>query len=116
MTRNILKTHHYYGQELLLRWQRCTFVAPFDRPGAATLRMGRCLELFEDGTLHLLLMVHVGPEGVMGTYFDSQLENRSAPVGSVEAERMLEDGVEDLSSALRKGIDVFVENQPDVTT
>lgn len=113
MTRNLLKTHHHYGQELLLRWQRCTFVAPFDHPGSATLRMGRCLELFDDGTLRLLLMVHVGPEGVMGTHFDSQLEIRSAPVGSVEAEKMLEDGVRDLSSALKAGIEVFVDKQPD---
>jgi serine/threonine protein kinase len=113
MTRNLLKTHHHYGQELLLRWQRCTLVAPFDRPASATLRMGRCLELFDDGTLRLLLMVHVGPEGVMGTYFDSQLEIRSAPVGSVEAEKMLEDGVRDLSGALKAGVDVFVEKQPE---
>jgi serine/threonine protein kinase len=113
MTRNLLKTHHHYGQELLLRWQRCTLVAPFDRPASATLRMGRCLELFDDGTLRLLLMVHVGPEGVMGTYFDSQLEIRSAPVGSVEAEKMLEDGVRDLSEALKAGVDVFVEKQPE---
>jgi hypothetical protein len=113
MTRNLLKTHHHYGQDLVLRWQRCTFVAPFDQPGSATLRMSRCLELFDDGTLRLLLMVHVGPEGVMGTYFDSQLEIRSAPVGSVEADKMLEDGVRDLSDALKTAVDVFVERQPD---
>jgi len=58
-------------------------------------------------------MVHVGPEGVMGTDFDSQLEIRSAPVGSVEAEKMLEDGVRDLSEALKAGVDIFVEKQPD---
>jgi serine/threonine protein kinase len=113
LTRNILKTHHHYGKELLHRWQRCTLLAPFDRPGSSTLRMGRCLELFDDGTLRLLLMVHVGPEGVMGTDFDSRLEVRSAPVGSVEAEKMLEIGIRDLSEALKTGIDVFVEKQPD---
>ncbi len=48
----------------------------------------------------------------MGTYFDSKLEIRSAPVGSVEAEKMLDDGIRDLSSALKTGIDVFVEKQP----
>jgi hypothetical protein len=57
-------------------------------------------------------MVHVGPEGVMGTDFDSQLAIRSAPVGSVEAEKMLEDGVADLAAALKAGIEVFVEKQP----
>jgi serine/threonine protein kinase len=113
LTKNLLKTHHHYGQDLVFRWQRCTFVAPFDGPVSTTLRMSRCLELFDDGTLRLLLMVFVGPEGVMGTYFDSQLEVRSAPVGSVEAEKMLEDGVRDLSDALKTGIDVFIEKQPE---
>jgi serine/threonine protein kinase len=112
MTNNILKSHHH-GQDLLFRWQRCTFVAPFNRPGSTTLRMSRCLELFDDGTLRLRLMVHVGPEGVMGTFFDSQFEVRSAPVGSVEAEKMLEDGVRDISEALKTAVDVFVEKQPD---
>lgn len=111
MTRNLLQTHHHQ-QELLHRWQRCTIVSPLDGPMATTLRMGRCLELFDDGTLRLLLMVHVGPEGVMGTDFDSQLGIRSAPVGSVEAEKMLEDGVSDLAVALKAGIEVFVEKQP----
>jgi serine/threonine protein kinase len=113
LTKNLLKTQHHYGQDLEFRWQRCTFVAPFDGPTSTTLRMSRCLELFDDGTLRLLLMVFVGPEGVMGTDFDSQLEVRSAPVGSVEAEKMLEDGIMDLSEALTAGIDVFVEKQPD---
>jgi serine/threonine protein kinase len=113
LTRNLLKTQFHHGQDLVFRWQRCTFVAPFEGLTATTLRMSRCLELFDDGTLRLLLMVFVGPEGVMGTYFDSQLEVRSAPVGSVEAEKMLEDGISDLSEALKTGIDVFVEKQPD---
>jgi len=114
MTKNILKTHHHFGQqELLFRWQRCTFVAPFEGSVSTTLRMSRCLELFDDGALRLLLMVFVGPEGVMGAYYDSQLPIRSAPVGSVEAEKMLEDGMRDLSEALKTGIDVFVDKQPD---
>lgn len=112
MTRNLLKTHHH-GQELVLRWQRCTLVAPFDRPGSATLRMSRCLELLDDGTLNLLLWVQVGPEGLMETYFDSQMDIRSAPAGTVEAEKMLEDGVRELSEVLETAVDVFIEKQPD---
>lgn len=115
MTMNLLKTQQHFGQTemLLMRWQRCSLVAPSDRPGTTTLRMGRCLELFDDGVLRLLLMVHVGPEGLMGTDFDSGLEVRSAPVGSLEAEKMLEDGARDLSEALSRAIEIFVEKQPD---
>jgi hypothetical protein len=42
-----------------------------------------------------------------------QLGVRSAPVGSVEAEKMLEDEDRDLSEALKKTVDVFVEKQRD---
>jgi len=113
MTRNLLKTHHHGGQDLVLRWQRCTFVAPFDRAMSATLRMSRCLELFDDGTLRLHLMVYVGPEGTMGSDFHWQSSDRSAPAGSVEAEKMLEDGISELTEALKAGIDVLVDKQPD---
>jgi serine/threonine protein kinase len=98
MTRNILWTH--FGREVAFRWFRCTIVAPFDDfPGSTALKMGPSLELFNDGDLQLRLMVHVGPQGVMGTDFDWVLDERSAPVGSVEAEKMLDDGVRELTDA-----------------
>jgi len=40
------------------------------------------------------------------------MEPGSAPVGSVEAEKLLETGVSELSAALKQGIDIFVENLP----
>ncbi len=112
MTRNILRTH--YGREVVFRWFRCTIVAPFgDWPGSTALRMGRSVELFDDGVIQLRLMVHVGPQGVMGTYFDWSLGEMSAPAGSVEAEKMLEDGIGELTEALKQGVEVFVEKLPD---
>jgi len=82
-------------QEVAFRWQRCTLVAPLDRPGSTTLRMSRSVELLSNGLILLHLLVLVGPEGNMGSYFVWQPEERSAPVGSVEAEKMLEDAVRD---------------------
>jgi serine/threonine protein kinase len=111
MTQNLLRTHSYSGPQEVFRWQRCTLVAPLDRPGSATIRMSRSLELFSEGVLTLRLMVHVGPEGVMGTYFDWSW-NESAPVGSVEAEKMLDDGILQLSEAVTQGVDIFVEYLP----
>jgi hypothetical protein len=87
--------------------------APMDRPVSMTLRMSRCLELIEDGSLRLHMLVLVGPEGVFGTEFSWQADTRPAPVGSVEAEKMLNDGVRDLAEALDKAIEVFVEKLPD---
>ena len=113
LTQNTVRSQSTWGQEVEFRWQRCTLVAPMDRPVSMTLRMSRCLELIEDGTLRLHMLVLVGPEGVFGTEFSWRPNTLSAPVGSVEAEKMLEDGVKDLGEALADAIDVFVERLPD---
>jgi hypothetical protein len=58
--------------------------------------------------------VHVGPEGVAGGYyFDWQPQFESVPVGSVEAEKLFEDGMHELSHALKQGVDAFVDQLPD---
>ena len=113
LTQNIVRSQPVWGQDIQFRWQRCTLVAPMGRPVSMTLRMSRCLELVEDGSLRLHLLVLVGPEGVFGTEFSWQADTRSAPVGSVEAEQMLEEGVRDLADALAKALDVFVDRLPD---
>lgn len=115
MTQNLLQTrgHGDLGRDIIFRWQRCTIVAPFDRPSSVTLRMSRLAELFSDGVLLLRLWVHVGPEKTMGSFFDWQSPDVSAPVGSIEMERMLQDGIAELAQGLKQGVDVFVEHLPD---
>jgi len=117
MTQNLLKTHHpSYPRAVDFRWQRCTMVVPFDLPGGVALRMSRSLELFNDGDLVLHLMVHVGPQGLMGSDFHWQSGKLSAPVESLEAEKMLESGAHELTEALKQGVEVFVDRLPDVGT
>jgi hypothetical protein len=113
MTTNLLRSHGNYGHSVAFRWQRCTLVAPLDGPSSTTLRMSRSVELLDDGTLLLHMMIHVGLEGVMATNFNWHREVSAAPVGSVEAEKMLDDGVRELAEALGHGIDVFVDQLPD---
>jgi hypothetical protein len=115
LTQNTLKTylpsaHH----DLSFRWQRCTRVVPFDLPGGEALRLSRAIELFSDGTLVLLLMVDVSPEGVMGNHFQWRFDYTSASVGSVEAEKMIDDGVREMTKALQQAVEVFIEQLPDV--
>jgi len=114
LTTNILKSHGGLGsRQSVFRWHRCTIVQPLDGPVAMTLRMGRSLELMEDGTLNLHLMVDVGPDGVMGTMFNWHRPMASAMVGTVEAEQMLDNGVRELLEQLQEGIDVFVDQLSD---
>lgn len=114
MTTNLLTSDHGWGSPAVeFRWHRCTIVAPLDGPAPTVLRMGRSLELLEDGSLALHLMVHVGPDGVMATNYNWQRPATTAPVGTIEAEKMLEEGVRDLSAAVHAGIEALVEALPE---
>lgn len=116
MTTNILKSHGGFGgPNVEFRWHRCTLVAPLDRPASMTLRMSRSLELLGEGSLVLHLMVHVGRDGVMATNYNWRPPAASAPVGTVEADQMLEDGIRELAAALREGIEVLVDQLPEAS-
>jgi serine/threonine protein kinase len=112
LTQNTVRGHHP-GQQVLFGWQRCTLVAPFDRSGSTTLRLSRSLELLGNGLIVLNLLVLVSPKAAMGNYFAWESGDRAAAVGSIEAEKMLDDALGELMEALRQGIDVFVERLPD---
>ena len=114
MTRNLLRTHVHggLGRDIIFRWQRCTLVAPLSRPGSVSLRMSRSVELFSDGAFLLRLWVHVGREKTMGSFFDWQSPDLSAPVGSVEMEKLLQDGVAEAIGGPKQGVDAFIEDLP----
>jgi serine/threonine protein kinase len=112
LTQNTVRGHHP-GQQVLFRWQRCTLVTPFDRSSSTTLRMSRSVELLDNGLIVLNLLILVSPKATMGNYFTWESGDRSAAVGSIEAEKMLEDAIGELCEALKQGIDVFVERMPD---
>jgi hypothetical protein len=117
MTTNILRSFGAHGRPLVeFRWHRCTIVAPLDGPAPITLRMSRSLAQLSDGSLVLHLMVHVGPDGMMGSDYSWHPPAASSPVGSLEAEQMLQDGVRDLGDALREGIEVLVDQLPDTSS
>lgn len=115
MTRNLLSSrgHAHLGRDLIWSWQRCTLVAPSSYPSSVSLRMSRSAELFSDGAFLLRLWVHVGPEKTMGAFYDWRSDDMAAPVGSIELEKLLQDGTTQLSRGLKEGIDVFVEHLPD---
>ena len=113
LTRNLLRTRPNYRQPaVVFLWQRCTIISPFERTGSIVLKMGRSLELLSDGRLLLRTMVNVAPGRTMGSHYHWQSEDRYAPAGSVEAEKMLDEVVSELAEVLKRGVDVFVEHLP----
>ena len=81
---------------------------------APVLRMSRALHLLDDGSLLLQMLVLVSPDRVMGQHYSwTPTELAKAPVGTIEAERMLDDGVRELALAVHAGVAALVDAIPD---
>jgi len=74
--------------------------------------MGRSLELTEGGILILRTLIDVGYAELSGHEFWWLSPERTAPVGSIEAERMLEEGVSELREQLILGLEAFTQHVP----
>lgn len=113
LAQSLLRSESYWGSpEIVFRWQRSTRIGAGDPLRRYMLRMGRSLELAETGDLTFRTLVDVGLDGVLQTDFHWQSSDRTAPVGSVAAEKMLEEGIAELAEQLRAALDVFVDHAP----
>jgi len=106
MTINLLQTRIQTAARVVFRWQRCTLVAPVEGFHPLTLKMGRSVELTEAGRLLLHLMVFVGEEGLMGGNTCMwRADVKSAPVGTTESYKMLDEGIAKLRDALQEAVE-----------
>ena len=113
MTERLLGTVLLGGvRQVVHRWHRCTTCTPVEELLPLSLKMSRSLELADDGTLFLNLMVHVGRK-VGSPNYNWRSQVMQAAAGSLEAEKMLEEGVRDLTDALHHGIDALIEAFPE---
>jgi len=112
LTRNILRTHEGFGKPpAVFIWQRCSQIGSGPAHHRYTLRMGRSLELAEDGELTARALIAVGYPNLAGS--DNHLWQsppRTAPVGTVEAEKMLQDAVAELRDQLALGLNIFANH------
>lgn len=108
-TQNLLRTHGHMGAPpVAFRWQRCSRIWTGPVYHRFVLKMSRSLELLESGELVLRTMVDVGYEQAMQTEYHWASGEWVAPVGSIQAEKMIEDGIAELAEKLREGIEAFV--------
>lgn len=113
LTNNTLQTFVETGaREVEWRWIRCTRVPVGPDYNRYSLRMGRGLELTSDGAVIFRAMVDVSYPEVGGSDFYWESGEHEAPVGTIEADRMLEEAVGELGQQLEQAIPVFVENAP----
>ena len=110
LTNNVLGTRHsHWGRETLFRWLRCSSLAVGPDHWAYGLRMGRCVELLDDGTLVAQWLLVVGPMRGAGSDFHREGRNFEAPVGTVQQEEMLDRFVADLRAQLTEALTIFVD-------
>jgi serine/threonine protein kinase len=112
--RNLLRTLRAFGgAEIVFGFDRVSRIAIGSSPRVYALTIGSSLELTEEGQLIFRAFAEVGWEHFGGADFLQQVTPRQAEVGSIEAERMLQEGIAELSAHLEAALAVFVENVPD---
>jgi serine/threonine protein kinase len=112
LTNNMMKTLIEMGaREVLHSWQRCTRVPTGPDYDLYSLRIGRGIEVADDGDLILHAFVDVGNPGTSRTDYHWTLHPPlSAPAGSVAAERALEQMAEDIRAKTREAFEVFLRH------
>lgn len=113
LSNNVLKTQVETGaREIEWRWTRCTRVPVGPEYHRYSLRIGRGLELTRDGVLIVRALVDVSYPSIEESDFFWQSGEREAPVGTIEADRMLQDAVIELGQQLETAVAVFVDKAP----
>jgi len=111
---NMLRAEQFdQSEDSLFRWHRQSQIALGDPHMPWVVRFGRGLELQADGEIAFRALIEVGYTSVMGgPRFDWQSGVRSAPVGSVQLEKVLETAINDAAEQLPAALDVFIEHLP----
>src|SRR6266511_4047877 len=112
--RNVLHTLRHSGApDIVFAYDRVSKIGSGDEALRFELSYGRGLELTAHGTLVFRAFVLVGHEAIGGSAYSWESEALEAPVGSVESERVLEEGVTALAERLHEGLRVFVAELPE---
>jgi serine/threonine protein kinase len=111
--RNMLSTYRSSGApDIEFNFGRISKIVAGEPHFPFELVFGSGIELAGDGDIIFRAYIHVGHAGVLGSAFTWEREPETAPVGSVEADRLLESGISDLQAKLREGLEVFVAEAP----
>lgn len=112
LTRNILLLEEMGRPELLKAWRRTTRLGVGPHYNRYELRIARALGIDEEGGLVHAAFVDVGDPETSRTDYMWGPEERSAPVGTVEADAMLRDGTEEVGRRATEALAVFRDALP----
>jgi serine/threonine protein kinase len=110
---NVLTTYRSSGApEIVFTHIRTSRISSGPEYAQYQLTIGRGLELTDGGALIFRAFAEVDYRGLAGSDFTWQAEEREAEVGSIEADKMLEEGVSELAAKLKEALAVYVEKVP----
>jgi len=113
-TRNMLSTPDHMGApEIVFKVQRLSQIASGPGYSIFALRLGRSLELTSEGELIFRSYVDVGNPEVSGHVFNWHSQDHKAAVGSVQADVMLQEAIDETARKLTEGLEAFVESLPE---
>jgi hypothetical protein len=100
-----LRTLEHMGSaEVLFHFARATRITAGSHRIQTVLRMGRSVELIEEGVLIVRTMIDLGLDRVMQSDMHWMSEERSVPVGSVHQEAALQEAVAELGEHLGEAL------------
>lgn len=112
LMKNVLLSPSPFSTNVVFKWYTYDRLAAGDAQLAYSLRFGRSLEVLADGVLVFRWHIQVGREGVSGAHSWQQERPARAKVGSIEAEQMLREGVEELKEPLELALRTFTDELP----
>jgi len=98
---------HMGSPTVLFNWTRASKIA-VGTPLPYVLRMGRGIELIEDGSVIIRAMIDLGMERLQKSILCA--DERRVPVGSTQQEAALQEITGDLAEQLKSGLLKFAEN------
>ena len=98
---------HMGSPTVLFNWTRASKIA-VGTPLPCVLRMGRGIELIQDGSVIIRAMIDLGMERLQKSILWA--DERRVPVGSTQQEAALQEITGDLAEQLKSGLLKFAEN------
>lgn len=107
VNKSLRTLEHMGSPEVLFHFARATKIVTGTPPIHKVLRMGRGVELVEDGQLIIRTMIDLGLDGVMQSDMHWMSDERIVPVGSIQQEAALQEAVTELGAKLREALEIL---------
>jgi hypothetical protein len=112
LTMNTMRTTHAFEKEWIKQLYRTSSISTGDPAIRYALRVGRGVEVFEDGELRIHGYVDVGYPATSGDDGYWTMETISVPVESIGVEKAIEKAIDWLVEHTARGLESFAANAP----